>query len=950
MPNAITPVVEPTSTAGEPFLSRLSAASSYTYNSGTDLAPVAGRGYVLVVASGCLTAEPNVPTITTTTGLVFEVVDSIAESSDPIRKLTVLRSQKAAGLVPGNLIIDFAGQQQTFCQAVLMRAPGAVQTGTNGADMVARSLALDTNNIGASTFTGKVVADAAAGVLLPNNIVVLATMLSKSGSVTRDAAGGWLELAAGTLQSGKNATLAVHWNDGAKTSEAMSALDVLGASMTPKWATIAVEVAAASQPSAPTGTGITTTALSAPFVDSGAKTVYTWTLPTAPTAGRGYLLLTSHGDNAGAPPSPTLTTTTGLVFVLVGERTFSNTPGERIGIYRALKASGVTGGNIVFTFSRAQTGLVASLIEATGVLTTGTDGANMIRQAVAATNAEANAQPSLTLAVPDLGNAANRVVAAVTIQEDGFARSTAPANAVELVDAALAAGKNVMQAAWATVDTSLAITMRAQEDDLSDVTKKMSGFAIELVAATTATTTDKTDSDTVGVVDGDIGDFAADATSFDTIAVFDDAEAPEVLSSPPPPPESDPGSIPSSSGRNIALDVYVRDAAGRIVGMVDRERMLGLALELNHQDANTWLLDVDLSSRIAPLLLEPGAGIVVVREAIVELSGDVWRRNRSRRAVDGGFINVLEVSGEDDTSTLKARMAYPDPALLGPPFTTQEYDVRTGPAESIMYDFVDVNAGPAAPADRRIANLVLGVDLGRGDTGAGGGGGDFDVAVTSERTGRGRFQSIHDLLREIAEATRDNLGWRITQTLTGPEKLFEVYEPADRSKTARFAEDIGNLAGFEYEEERPEATVVIAAGKGEGTARMFATATNGAAFERWGRIEAFVDARDVDDADELQRRAEEKLAAMGSKTKLAIEPRDTAALAYGVDYRVGDLVTVVADGEQIVDVVRSVRLVYGAGGEVISPQVGSDPISSTVRSMMDRLRSLSRQVEDLQRR
>lgn len=399
---------------------------------------------------------------------------------------------------------------------------------------------------------------------------------------------------------------------------------------------------------------------------------------------------------------------------------------------------------------------------------------------------------------------------------------------------------------------------------------------------------------------------------------------------------------------------------------------------LRHQAVGSFVLSVPANSVAAPFLRAPGAGIILLRNGRTLFSGPVRRIQDSLAEQDGAMVSTLEVSGPDDTVILAESLASPEPATSGPPYDTDEYDVRTGPAESLMHGYVSDNAGPTAVAARIRAGLTLGVDGVHGAT----------------VTGRARWHTLLEVLQTLARqsvaAGGVDIGFRVVQT--GESLTFLTEVPQDRRATARFSTEFGNLRGFTYEDVAPAATYVVTAGQGEGTARAVAETEDTAATARWAaRIEQFKDRRDVPTGDELVAAAGEALLESQGKSRLTLDPVDTENLAFGVGYNVGDIVTVEivipspeppADGSYgaagetygdsfhgdtyadfgaplvaveatavVVDVVREVRLSYsGENGETVQPLVGTDAGGGPLAGLYQRLAAVEADQRALKRR
>ncbi|MFC4117534.1 Gp37-like protein [Nonomuraea zeae] len=132
-------------------------------------------------------------------------------------------------------------------------------------------------------------------------------------------------------------------------------------------------------------------------------------------------------------------------------------------------------------------------------------------------------------------------------------------------------------------------------------------------------------------------------------------------------------------------------------------------------------------------------------------------------------------------------------------------------------------------------------------------------------------------------------------------------------------------------------------------------------------LETFVDRRDIpvaigvngmpinpDDGSpaapealaELDQAADEAIAESAATAALSITPVDTPSLRYGHDYEVGDIVSVLVDGQVITDVLREVHLSDGTEGPAIKPVIGTEGASETptlyreIRKLWNSLRKL----------
>jgi hypothetical protein len=157
----------------------------------------------------------------------------------------------------------------------------------------------------------------------------------------------------------------------------------------------------------------------AAFASTAASATYAVATAWTPVANRLYLLAATCTDGSDETDTPTVTETNGLDFVQVGSTALFNivtAPGRTQGAYvwRAMKASGLSSGDVTLDFGGDNhTGCAAQIVEFSGVVTTGADGADAVIQVVSAT-ADTTADPTLTLAGFGSGNGAYAFVAANT--------------------------------------------------------------------------------------------------------------------------------------------------------------------------------------------------------------------------------------------------------------------------------------------------------------------------------------------------------------------------------------------------------------------------------------------------------------------------------------------------------------------------------------------------------
>jgi hypothetical protein len=215
----------------------------------------------------------------------------------------------------------------------------------------------------------------------------------------------------------------------------------------------------------------------------------------------------------------------------------------------------------------------------------------------------------------------------------------------------------------------------------------------------------------------------------------------------------------------------------------------------------------------------------------------------------------------------------------------------TGSAEDSIRRLVNENAIAPSDTNRIIPNLALGVSAGLTD------------AIEKQVTG----EYLDKVITEIC--TTYNYGWDIF--ITNNKLVFVVYAGSDRSyeQTDRpyvvFSDEFENLYNTDYQlftEEYANATLI--GGEGEGSERIYTTVNNNNS--GLNRYEVFTDARDIsqnkdsEDAIDmttylklLNERGLENLASLAITEGMSGEVLSDIAFKYGIDFYLGDIVTVV---------------------------------------------------------
>ncbi len=376
--------------------------------------------------------------------------------------------------------------------------------------------------------------------------------------------------------------------------------------------------------------------------------------------------------------------------------------------------------------------------------------------------------------------------------------------------------------------------------------------------------------------------------------------------------------------------VQARDTDFTNLGAIDAYNALSVVPRFNA--VGSWSLTYRADSRAAGLLAA-GGGIQITRRGSTTpvITGPVGviaeSLDSSRK------IPLLTFSGPCDNIYLAARLCYPVPgnALSA---QTSAYDIRSGAAETVMKQYVNLNLGPGALAARRAAGLTVETDAARGAT-----------AGYSAR-----FDTLLTVLQALA--VTGHLGFQVQQVGTG--LVFSVYVPSDRSGYVRFSTKTASLGGYAYTLTAPTGTSAIVGDANTSTGRAFTTYTNTVAESDWAiRYEVFADQANTVDGAQLAQAGAQALDAGSPQAQVTFAPIDTPQRSFGLDYHLGDTVTVELGTNAVVDVVREVLLTDDVStGVQVSPTVGGSQAAgpSTNSAIYKALRYLGVAVGRLQRR
>ncbi|UGL61831.1 minor tail protein [Microbacterium phage Franklin22] len=329
----------------------------------------------------------------------------------------------------------------------------------------------------------------------------------------------------------------------------------------------------------------------------------------------------------------------------------------------------------------------------------------------------------------------------------------------------------------------------------------------------------------------------------------------------------------------------------------------------------TWEMKLPAEHPQLVNLKTKGAGIVVTEHWLDSFgvhqyrvySGRMRSAQLSQNAADP--TGTWLINGVHDNVIAAATLVFPDPANDADS-QTESHWTQAGPGETVMKQAVQLNAGSAAIAVREYPWLAVAPDLVRG----------LSVKCSS------RFDTLGDLLSSLGTAA--GLGWRFAQT--GDDVTFDVFEPADKTKLIRLDIRNGGVESNELGFTAPSVTDVLVMGQGEGAERTILPVTSTAAQDEadaWGiRWEMTKDQRQTDDPVELEQAGTETLEESGTTVNsLKVVPSNAPNMQLGIDWYIGDRITVTVEGQETQAIVTQVATSITSAGVIRQATIG-DPV------------------------
>lgn len=347
---------------------------------------------------------------------------------------------------------------------------------------------------------------------------------------------------------------------------------------------------------------------------------------------------------------------------------------------------------------------------------------------------------------------------------------------------------------------------------------------------------------------------------------------------------------------------------------------VSLVITPRFNQTGTGVLEVEADHKAAEHLLATGARLVIYLRDQFLMSAKIYRRKAEGPTID----SVLTLYFRDDFRMLHQILGYAVPGSSILNQSASEYATYTGNAESIVKAVVTDNI-----VNRLGMNVTVATNQNRGD-------------IVPDGV-KFRFHPLYEQLFPAIEQA----GIGVTFQQLNGTIVCDVYEPPAFNRV--LDEASGTIASWKWEDVDAEATLVVAGGQGEGTARMFRDARDMALESDYNEVlEVFRDARDAETDTVLTSRAAEELADKAPKSGFAIHLSETEHFQYGKDgLVVGAEVTISINGITRTDILREVTLSYSRDEGLETTPVVGDIQDSPERTIANFLARLKKGITDL---
>ena len=367
------------------------------------------------------------------------------------------------------------------------------------------------------------------------------------------------------------------------------------------------------------------------------------------------------------------------------------------------------------------------------------------------------------------------------------------------------------------------------------------------------------------------------------------------------------------------MELYVLNANFEVLGIIDNYEFL--VWKRNYYKAGVFSMQIIPTTEQFQLLKK--GNILLKKDDTKEA---MYIDHRELEENEEG-IEVLLVEGYSLTQWLDRRI-------------TLYKEVEKANAETVMKNYVNRHCINPAEANRKIDNLVLGINNNLGQ----------EIDYLSH------YEPLLEELEDIAKV--NELGYKIDLDLANKQYLFQVYQGLDRTinqelnSKAIFSTEFENISNQKYiDSDNNYRNMVLVAGAGEDANRkILSLGTENKGLDRY---ELFVDARDISDTKQVGDEEAEiplddynKLLEVRAKEKLSectkIETFDCTLsninnLKYREDFDLGDKVSIINKkwGLMLHERIITITETYDIEGLNIEIEIGNN-----IPTLIDKIKKM----------
>ena len=359
------------------------------------------------------------------------------------------------------------------------------------------------------------------------------------------------------------------------------------------------------------------------------------------------------------------------------------------------------------------------------------------------------------------------------------------------------------------------------------------------------------------------------------------------------------------------------------------ERYTEFQLTLNWGEISKFTISGKTTGAVE---LEPGDGILFYRNNELILSGIVDKVTASCDDVSAG-LKSWTAEGCDDSVIFSRYQAFADPTEIT--FANGVVDKVSGYAWNRMIYYIRRNMGSDALAGRKISGLTLPAAA--------------NVGLSTESACR--YKGLDEVLREIGAETDDDgvANELYPRFIWNPDTgAMSVTIPVQRDLTGSIiiAPEFGNLLNWSRTETAPTCNAVwVVSGDhdADGTqVRLWVYEEDAESIARYGRVEKIVTKSDIrvtendpeTEEDEsvtagevyelLENEARKTLTDGAYRMKFSGTMVETPELRFMTDWKCGDLISCVVDGQKFPTTIRTVAVSYADRFEKVTPTLGEN--------------------------